>query len=529
MTSFTGPPSCSALTAERRRTELDTLPDARLDVLVIGGGITGAGVALDAASRGLSVALVEAHDLAFGTSRWSSKLVHGGLRYLASGDVALAYESARERACLMRTIAPHLIRPLPFLVPYGPATSRADRTKITIGRRVAEALRVAARTHPGTLPRARHVAPGEARHWAPAARPDLTGGTLFWDGQLEDDARLVVAVARTAAAFGARILTRVRALGLTGDDALLRDELTGAEVRVSARAVVNATGVWAGPLAGTTDSGDPVAPLRPSKGTHILLRSSILGNPPAALMMPVPDASNRFVFALPQPDGLVICGLTDDPVDAVNDVPAADPSEIDFLLGTLSHWLARPVDPSAVVGSFAGLRPLVAPLRDDAAERTSDLSRHHLVARSTNGVVTVVGGKLTTYRRMAEDTVNVLDLTDRRCETRRLPLVGAPGDPTSTNASSPRLIRRYGAEAAAVAALAEADPDLAAPVAPGLSVLGVEVAWALLVEGALDTADVLERRTRLALVPADAHAAADAVARIVERYASPAGAVRLTV
>ncbi len=508
----------SALTAARRRTELATLPDSDLDVLVIGGGITGVGVALDAASRGLSVALVEAHDLAFGTSRWSSKLVHGGLRYLASGDVALAYESARERAALMRTIAPHLIRPLPFLVPYAPDTSRSDRIKVTVGTRAAEVLRVTARTRPGTLPRARHVTPGEARLWAPAARPDLTGGTLFWDGQLEDDARLVVAVARTAAAHGARILTRVRALDVTGDGALLQDELTGEQLRVTARAVVNAAGVWAGPLAGTSDDGQPIARLRPSKGTHILLRASTLADPPAALMLAVPGESNRFVFALPHPDGLVICGLTDDPVAQVTDVPVADRSEIDFLLVTLSHWLARPLDDSHVVGSFAGLRPLVAGSDADTGKRTADLSRHHLVARATNGVVTVVGGKLTTYRRMAEDTVDHLQLTSVPCRTRRLPLVGAAAVDPASPPADPRLIRRYGSEAAAVAALADADPDLARPVAAGIPVLGVEVAWALLAEGALDVVDVLERRTRLGLVPADAEAAEDAVTRIVERY-----------
>ena len=195
-------------------------------MLVIGGGITGAGVALDAASRGLSVALVEAQDLAFGTSRWSSKLVHGGLRYLASGDVGIAYESARERGALMHSIAPHLTRALPFLVPYDDTTSLLDRIKVQAGTRAAEVLRMAARTHPGTLPRLRRIGATETRSWVSAVRPDVTGGMLFWDGQLEDDARLVVAVARTAAAHGARILTRVRAVGATGDSARLRDELT---------------------------------------------------------------------------------------------------------------------------------------------------------------------------------------------------------------------------------------------------------------------------------------------------------------
>ena len=524
--------AASYLTAQRRQRHLDQLPSAELDVLVVGGGITGVGVALDAASRGLSVALVEAQDLAFGTSRWSSKLVHGGLRYLASGDVAIAYESARERAALMHTIAPHLARPLPFLVPYDSDTTWKDRLLVAAGTRSAELLQLAARTHPGTLPKPRRVSAAEARSWAPAIRNDVTGGTLFWDGQLEDDSRLVVAVARTAAAHGARILTRVRALSLTGDGAQLRDELTGAELSVTAKAVVNATGVWAGTLAGTQEDGSPVAPLRPSKGTHIVLRSSTLGEPGSALMMAIPGESNRFVFALPHPDGLVIAGLTDDPVSEVTDVPLAEQAEIDFLLGTLSHWLARPVTNEDVVGSYAGLRPLVASREEDQSKRTADLSRRHLVTEATNGVVTVVGGKLTTYRRMAEDTVDLLDLSDVPCHTRSLPLVGAASRSKLAALQAPsRLIRRYGLEADAVAALASENPALIEPLAPGIKVLGAEVLWALRAEGALSVEDVLERRTRLSLVPADALAARAAVIELVDRYGpasveglAPAGA-----
>ncbi len=521
----------SFLTAERRSRELGDLDGRTLDVLVVGGGITGAGVALDAASRGLSVALVESRDLAFGTSRWSSKLVHGGLRYLASGDVAIAYESARERAALMHTIAPHLAHALPFLVPYEPATSFPDRMLVSAGTRAAELMRYAARTHPGTLPGARRIGAAEAHTWGPAVRSDIKGGMLFWDGQLEDDARLVVAVARTAAAHGARILTRVSAEQLSGDSARLRDELTGESIMVSARAVVNATGVWAESLAGSHEDGTPVAPLRPSKGTHILLRSSTLGEPPAALMLAVPNESRHYVFALPHPDGLVIVGLTDDPVAEVTDVPQASESEIDFLLGTLNHWLARSVTRDDVVGSFAGLRPLVAAHEEDQSARTADLSRRHLVARSTSGVVTVVGGKLTTYRRMAEDAVDFLDLPAGPCLTRGLALVGAGSGSEMPPGVPQRLIRRYGTEAADVAALIAGDPQLGEPLAPGVRVLGAEVVWALRAEGALSVEDVLERRTRLGLVPADADAAREAVRELVDRYGpasvpglAPAGA-----
>jgi glycerol-3-phosphate dehydrogenase len=512
-------PEDGYLTAERRSWELQELTSDRLDVLVIGGGITGVGVALDAASRGLVVALVERQDLAFGTSRWSSKLVHGGLRYLASGDVAIAYESARERAALMHTIAPHLARPLPFLVPYDESTRFRDRLMVAAGTRAAEAIRVVARTHPGTLPGVRRVSAAEAHSWAPSVRADVNGGMLFWDGQLEDDARLVVAVARTAAAHGARILTRVSALAVTGDSARLRDELTGDELEVSARVVVNATGVWASELAGEHADGSPVAPLRPSKGTHIVFRSSTFGEPQAAAMFAVPG-EKKFVFAVPHPDGLVIAGLTDDPVDHIDDVPHASQGEIDYLLGALSHWLAKPVTTADVVGSYAGLRPLVAAHQEDADKRTADISRRHLVARSASGVVTVVGGKLTTYRRMAEDTVDALGLAVGPCLTRGLPLLGAGSRHELAAVAAPaRLVRRYGTEADQVAALIADDPELANPLAPQVKVLGAEVVWALRAEGALNVADILERRTRLSLVPEDAEAARANVERLVERYA----------
>src|ERR1700712_4149125 len=405
----TRPPG-DRLSATRRQEDLDRLSTEGVDVLVVGGGATGAGVALDAATRGLSVALVERHDLAFGTSRWSSKLVHGGLRYLATGDVHLAYESARERSALLTTIAPHLVRPLPFLLPLTTSVSHAERLKLMAGARAGEALPVAARTEPGLLPPPRHLGREETLRWVPALRRDgIDGSLMTWDGQLEDDARLVVGVARTAASYGARILTYVSAVSLRRDGATLRDERTGSTLEVRARAVVNATGVWA-------DTLEPEVQLRPSKGTHIVLRASALGNPSAALFAQVPGESNRYVFALPHPDGTLHVGLTDDPIDARPDVPVPTADEVRFLLDTLSPLLSRPLTADDVIGSFAGLRPLVAGTAP--SRKTADLSRRHLVHRSADGVVTVVGGKLTTYRKMAEDTVDALGLTEQPCRTR---------------------------------------------------------------------------------------------------------------
>jgi glycerol-3-phosphate dehydrogenase len=482
------------LTRERRARELDELASTAVDVLVIGGGVTGCGVALDAASRGLSVALVEKSDLAHGTSRWSSKLVHGGLRYLATGDVGLAFESARERDVLLRRTAPHLVRPLPMVVPLGHDITRRDRVAFDLGHRTGDVLRLLAGTPRSALPRPRRIGVTETARLVPAVRRDgLRGGLLNWDGQLEDDARLVVALARTAASYGARVLTRVRALDGAG---AVRDELTGSTLQISARAIVNAAGVWAGTLA-------PQTKLRPSKGVHVVLPAAVLGNPTAAVTVPVPGECNRYVFALPHPDGIVYVGLTDDPLDGpVPDVPRANEAEIRFLLDTLSRGLERPLSRADVVGSFAGVRPLLSGVEG----RTADLSRRHAVVDGGDGSWTVLGGKLTTYRRMAQDVVD--RLTDVPCRTADLPLVGARGRVAPDVPA--RLVRRYGSEAGRVAALAQGSPQLLGPVAPGVPVLGVELLWGVVAEGALTAGDLLERRTRLSLVDGWSVAAAPA-------------------
>jgi len=474
------------LTARRRAQELDALSSRTVDLLVVGGGVTGCGVALDAVSRGLSVALVEKDDLAHGTSRWSSKLVHGGLRYLATGDVGLALESARERDVLLRSTAPHLVRPLPMVAALGADLNRRDGALLAAGHRVGDGLRRVAGTPRSALPAPRRISVAETVRLLPAVRrTQLRGGLVGWDGQLEDDARLVVALARTAASYGACVLTRVRALSTDGT---CRDELTGATVRLRARAVVNATGAWA-------DTLSPQTRLRPSKGVHVVLPAAVLGHPAAAMTVPVPGERNRWVFAVPHPDGIVHVGLTDDPLDGpLPEVPRAQESEISFLLDTLSRGLEVPLDRADVIGSFAGVRPLLA----GAEGRTADLSRRHAVVRGDDGAWTVLGGKLTTYRRMAQDAVDVL--TDVPCRTTALPLLGATGP--VPRGLPPRLVRRYGSEAGEVAQLAAADPRLLAPVAPGVPVLGVELAWGVVAEGALTTEDLLERRTRVSLVDA---------------------------
>ncbi|MER7110301.1 glycerol-3-phosphate dehydrogenase/oxidase [Streptomyces sp. NPDC000229] len=509
----------TSLSAARRHRELAELADgAQVDVLVVGLGATGAGVALDAASRGLTVAAIDAHDLAFGTSRWSSKLIHGGLRYLASGQLDVAHESAVERGILMERTAPHLVGAQPFVLPLTPLVSRSQAALARAGLRAGDLLRASARTSRSTLPAPRALSPVETRHMAPALRTaGLRGGLLSWDGRLSDDARLVTAIARTAAAHGARVLTRTRALSLDGGGALVRDELTGEEARIRARAVVNATGVWAGGLI------DDIR-LRPSRGSHLVLRSEDLGSLTAGLHIPIPGEANRFVLVLPQGDGRVYVGLTDEPVDGeIPDVPEVPETDIGFLLDVLGSALDVPLGRDQVIGAFAGLRPLLDTSGGPGTSgpsRTADISRKHAVLTSPEGVVTVVGGKLTTYRRMAQDAldaaVRARGLTAGPCRTAGLPLVGAAAPGTLAALDAPRrLVRRYGTEAPAVHALGLADPALARPVVPGQPVTVAELVWGVRHEGALDEADLLDRRTRIGVVPHDRGAALDTAREVL--------------
>ncbi|OPX12505.1 glycerol-3-phosphate dehydrogenase/oxidase [Mycobacterium sp. AT1] len=498
-----------ALNAARRTAELSALGDtAQVDVVVIGGGITGTGIALDAASRGLSVVLAEKHDLAFGTSRWSSKLVHGGLRYLATGNVGIARRSAAERGILMTRNAPHLVTAMPQLVPLLPSMSGASRALVRFGFAAGDGLRKLAGTPASTLPRSRRVDAARAVDLVPTVRRDgLDGAFLAYDGQLIDDARLVVAVARTAAQHGARILTRVAASDATGTSVRLTDQLTGETVDVTARAVVNASGVWAGDV-------DPSIKLRPSRGTHLVFDAAAFGNPTAALTVPIPGETNRFVFAMPEQLGRVYLGLTDeDAPGPIPDVPEPTAAEVSFLLDTVNTALDAALTADDVVGAYAGLRPLI----DTGAGRTADVSREHAVVESANGVLSVIGGKLTEYRYMAQDVLDravaLRGLPAGPCRTGNLPLVGAPANPVSTLRASlelpSSLFARYGAEAPNVVTQATCDRPGEA-VADGIDVIRAEFEYAVTQEGALSVDDVLDRRTRIGLVAADRARAVDA-------------------
>ena len=534
----------TALSAGRRARELAELRgrSTPVDLIVIGGGITGAGIALDAASRGLETVLLEAHDLAFGTSRWSSKLAHGGLRYLATGNVAIARRSAVERGIMLERTAPHLVRPLAQVVPVYRDTQPVGAVLPGLGFVAGTVLSRLAGTRADRLPGARVLGPRRVAEYVPGVRRDgLRFGHLNWDCQLVDDARLVTAVARTAAGHGARVITRARVLEASGTRVTVRDELGAGgavvggagvggagvggaarsdddsdgdddyEFTLSARAVVSATGVWAGQ---TT----PGVRVRPSRGTHLVLDAAALGHPVGALTVPVPGETNRFCFAIPAEFGRLHVGLTD--VDApgpVPDVPESTEAEIDFLLDVVNRALEVRLTRDDVLGTFAGLRPLV----DSGDGDTADLSRDHALLTSDNGLVTITGGKLTEYRLMAEQVVDLVagraGLPAGPCRTADLPLVGAPGHPvaavaaTSAGLLPASLVARYGQEAGAVVAASLLDRPLEA-VAEGLDVTRAEFSYAVTHEGALTVDDVLDRRSRIGLVATD-RAAAEPVAR----------------
>ncbi|MCA1190082.1 MULTISPECIES: glycerol-3-phosphate dehydrogenase/oxidase [unclassified Saccharopolyspora] len=485
----------TALNAARRTRELSELAEnPSVDLLVVGGGVTGAGVALDAASRGLRVVLAEKHDLAFGTSRWSSKLVHGGLRYLATGNVGIAYESAVERRVLMERTAPHLVRPLPQLLPLVAGIGAGRAALVGAGFVAGDLLRRGSGTAGSTLPAPRRVSRVETKRMVPTLRHDrLRGGLLSWDGQLVDDARLVVGLARTAAAHGATVLTRCAAEQVTGEGAVLRDRLGGGEIAVRARSVINAAGVWAGEVA-------PGLRLRPSRGTHLVVSDELFGGLGAGVTVPVPGTSNRFALALPAGNGRVYIGLTDEEQHGpIPDVPTASEQEVEFLLDTVNSVLARPIRRDEVLGTYSGLRPLL----DGGEGSSADLSREHAVRTGPDGVTSVVGGKLTTYRKMAQDAVDAAAIARNPCRTRNLPLIGAATAARLSAVDAPRdLVARYGTEAPAVVAAADGDPRLLEPIA-GLGLRPAELRFAVRNEGALDVADLLDRRTRVGLVPAD--------------------------
>ncbi|HOT79013.1 MAG TPA: glycerol-3-phosphate dehydrogenase/oxidase [Microthrixaceae bacterium] len=517
------------LAAFERATSLDRLRHETFDLVVIGGGVTGAGVALDAASRGLKVALVERDDFSSGTSSKSSKLIHGGLRYLQQGDVKLVYEALAERQRLL-TNAPHLVKLLPFLLPMfgkgGVIPAKIARLLGTAmwGYDLTGGFKV------GKLHK--RVTKSEALEYMPTLpAKNLVSGYLYFDAAA-DDSRLVVAICRTAALHhGAVMANRVTVTGLTQGAAGNVNGVTvaadGDEFTIATNAVVNAAGVWADRVR-TLDEGTDPDSMRPAKGVHLTVPHHLVRNTIAAVI-PVPK-DRRSVFVVPHGEFTYI-GTTDTDYDGSIDDPQCTEDDIDYLLSAINANNVNTITRDDIVGTWAGLRPLV---KSASSGRTADLSRGHNIHRSPSGVVTITGGKLTTYRHMAADTVDevvseVLGARAprgaKRSVTKKLRLRGADGYQSVTaaargygvtNAVADHLANRFGGEARAVMAMIKDDPTLAEPLVPGLPYVRAEAIFAVRHEMARSVDDVLSRRTRARLYGrADSAAAADAVAELI--------------
>ena len=477
----------------------------QLDVLVVGGGITGVGIALDAAARGLSVGLIEARDLAAGTSSRSSKLIHGGLRYLEMLEFKLVHEALRERRLLLTRVAPHLVRPVEFLFPL--KHRGWERPYMGAGLLLYDLW---AGRH---LPRARHLSRRAALEAAPALRPDsLIGAVSFHDAQ-EDDALYAVYVARTAAVHGASVATRIDAVSFLRDETgrilgvRADDRLTGRSFEIRARHTIAAVGVATDRLLELA-TGRPQNAVRPSKGVHLLVpRSSIPMR--SGLFM----RTEKSIFhAIPWGAGHWLLGDTDTEWDGEVDTPVANRGDVDYVLAKVNSVLAKPVRREEICGVFAGLRPLVAA---EGGTDTTRLSREHRLFSPLPGLTAIAGGKYTTYRVMARDAVDraAADLgSTAPSTTDRVPLVGAV---EAAHEDDP-LRLRHGGCADEVLSLAAADPELAAPLAGAVGYIAAEAVHAVTHQGALDLDDILSRRTRVSIETADrGRAAAAAIAPLV--------------
>jgi glycerol-3-phosphate dehydrogenase len=501
------------LDARDRSTALRRLTEGPLDVLVVGGGITGAGAALDAASRGLRVGLIESRDLAAGTSSRSSKLIHGGLRYLEQGDFKLVREALRERDLLVTKIAPHLVKPLPFLFPL--YRKVVERPYVGAGLVIYDAMEGTKRP----VPHHRHLTTRGALRRAPALRPErLAGAMVYYDAQV-DDARHTVTVARTAAAYGAIVVTRASATSLlrsadgtrvTG--ARVRDEETGRSFDVAATRVVVCAGVWTDLVhsLGGVRAGYQV---RMSKGVHLVMPRSAIDAETGIIVR----TEKSVLFFIPWGERWIV-GTTDTEWSGDRAEPTATSEDVDYILAAANRVLATPLTRADVIGVYAGLRPLVAAAADTP---TTKLSREHVVDVPMPGLASIAGGKFTTYRLMARDVVDAAVADFPRpvpgSVTDQLPLLGADGLP-AYRAGARRLAEDYGVPIAAVehlltrfgSAVGEvlepirADKSLGRPLVDGYPYLRAEVAYAVTHEGALHVEDVLARRIRLLIESPDA-------------------------
>ena len=474
------------------------------DVLIVGGGATGLGSAVDAAARGHRVALIEQADFAKGTSSRSTKLVHGGVRYLKQGNISLVFEALKERGRLARN-APHLVHDLAFVIP---SYTWWNRAFYGVGMKVYDGLAGKLGFAPSQV-----LSRAETLAMIPTvAAEGLCGGVAYHDGQF-DDARLAINLAQTAAELGGCVVNYCRCVALTKTQGRLsgvvaRDDETGEEFPIAARVIVNATGIFVDEVR-TQDEPASRPLVAVSQGMHIVLPRSFLPGT-AAIMVPK-TADGRVLFAVPWHDHVVV-GTTDTPRAQAALEPRALEEERDFVMSHARKYLARGPNDNDVLSIYAGQRPLVK--AGDGAE-TAALSRDHTILVSKSGLITVTGGKWTTYRRMAEDVIGraetVGGLTPTACRTQEMPLHGAAGEPATGGS-----LRSYGSDAAALAQLIAAQPGLEEPLHPLLPYQRGEVVWQAREEMARTVEDVLSRRTRALILNASAsRAAAPAVARLL--------------
>ncbi|MBE6476650.1 MAG: glycerol-3-phosphate dehydrogenase/oxidase [Propionibacteriaceae bacterium] len=509
----------SALTNEQRARALDDLTGPEgLDILVVGGGITGAGIALDAAARGLRTGIVEMGDWASGTSSWSSKLVHGGLRYLYQLNFALVHEALTERGRLLTHNAPHLVKAQPFLWPL---KHEYERVYSAVGVGMYDALAVAGARGRRTVPLQQHLTRKGTAALAPALDTSrLAGAIRFYDARV-DDARLVIDLVRTAVAHGAAAANRTRVDGYLTDDhgrvigAHVVDLVTGAEHDIHADQTINATGVWTEQTQNlaTQDGGLKVLA---SKGIHIVLPKQAIDAETGIFLR----TEKSVLFIIPWPDYWVI-GTTDTPWEGDVARPVATAADIDYVLDHANEVLAKKISRDDIIGVYAGLRPLLQPQLKPGTEASSaKVSREHTVSRVLPGLTSIAGGKLTTYRVMAADAVDFA-LGEARahahpCVTKDLQLIGAPGyhdlvagagdiarERGWTLARVMHLLDRYGDETPELLATIDEDPGLGVPLAAAPGYLRAEVAWAVTHEGAAHLEDILLRRIRLDLEQRD--------------------------
>ncbi|MGZ0211889.1 MAG: glycerol-3-phosphate dehydrogenase/oxidase [Actinomycetales bacterium] len=496
------------LSAEQRAAAIAAMRDTELDVLVIGGGIVGTGSALDAATRGLNVGMVEARDWASGTSSRSSKLVHGGIRYLEQLDFRLVREALKERGLLLQRLAPHLVKPVRFLYPVTKPVF--ERLYIGAGMLLYDLLSYTGGRPPG-VPHHRHLTRGQMLRAAPSLRSDaFRGGLTYYDAQV-DDARYVSTLARTASHYGAHVANRVRVedfikVGERVVGVLAHDVETGERFEIRAKQVVNATGVW------TDDTQAMVGErgqfkVRASKGVHLVVPRDRFQSKIGLLLR----TEKSVLFVIPWGRHWLI-GTTDTDWDLDKAHPAATAADIDYLLEHVNKVLAVPLTRADVEGVYAGLRPLLA----GESDQTSKLSREHIVAHSVPGLVVVAGGKWTTYRIMAKDAVDAaVDALDGKISasiTEDVALLGAEGYKAAWNKRSvlartygvhktrvEHLLNRYGVLATEVLDLVLATPSLAEALPGADDYIAAEVVYAASAEGALHLDDVLARRTRISI------------------------------